>query len=102
MNDVYSQTNNFFSYRGVNSKRLNLNNFHNAITWTKTKTAGELVDSWTNVTLASTLDLDGDKGSVRAIRRFNNNLIAFKIEELARYCIMNRCKFPPLTEYQLR
>lgn len=78
MNDVYSQTNNFFSYRGVNSKRLNLNNFHNAITWTKTKTAGELVDSWTNVTLASTLDLDGDKGSVRAIRRFNNNLIAFQ------------------------
>lgn len=78
MNDVYSQTNNFFSYRGVNSKRLNLNNFHNAITWTKTKTAGKLVDSWTNVTLASTLDLDGDKGSVRAIRRFNNNLIAFQ------------------------
>lgn len=78
MNDVYSQTNNFFSYRGVNSKRLNLNNFHNAITWTKTKTAGELVDTWTNVTLASTLDLDGDKGSVRAIRRFNNNLIAFQ------------------------
>lgn len=78
MNDVYSQTNNFFSYRGVNSKRLNLNNFHNAITWTKTKTARELVDSWTNVTLASTLDLDGDKGSVRAIRRFNNNLIAFQ------------------------
>lgn len=78
MNDVYSQTNNFFNYRGVNSKRLNLNNFHNAITWTKTKTAGELVDSWTNVTLASTLDLDGDKGSVRAIRRFNNNLIAFQ------------------------
>ena len=78
MNDVYSQTNNFFSHRGVNSKRLNLDNFHNVITWTKTKTAGELVDSWTNVTLASTLDLDGDKGSVRAIRRFNNNLIAFQ------------------------
>lgn len=78
MNDVYSQTNNFFNYRGVNSKRLNLDNFHNVITWTKTKTAGELVDSWTNVTLASTLDLDGDKGSVRAIRRFNNNLIAFQ------------------------
>ena len=36
------------------------------------------MDSWTNITLASTLDLDGDKGSVRAIRRFNNNLIAFQ------------------------
>lgn len=78
MNDVYSQQNNFFNYRTVNPNKLSLDNFHNSITWTKTKTAGELVDTWTNITLASTLDLDGDKGSVRALRRFNNNLIAFQ------------------------
>lgn len=78
MNDVYSQPNNFFNYRTINPNKLNLDNFHNSITWTKTKTAGELVDIWTNITLASTLDLDGDKGSVRALRRFNNNLIAFQ------------------------
>ena len=78
MNDVYSQQNNFFNYRTVNPNKLNLDNFHNSITWTKTKTAGELIDTWTNITLASTLDLDGDKGDVRAIRRFNNNLIAFQ------------------------
>lgn len=78
MNDVYSQQNNFFNYRTINPNKLNLDNFHNAITWTKTKTAGELVDTWTNITLASILDLDGDKGSVRALRRFNNNLLAFQ------------------------
>lgn len=78
MNDVYSQPNNFFNYRTINLNKLNLDNFHNSITWTKTKTAGELVDTWTNITLASTLDLDGDKGDVRALRRFNNNLIAFQ------------------------
>lgn len=78
MNDVYSQQNNFFNYRTVNPNKLNLDNFHNSITWTKTKTAGELIDTWTNITLASTLDLDGDKGYIRAIRRFNNNLIAFQ------------------------
>lgn len=78
MNDVYSQQNNFFNYRTVNPNKLSLDNFHNSITWTKTKTAGELVDTWTNITLASTLDLDGDKGDVRAIRRFNNTLIAFQ------------------------
>lgn len=76
MNDVYSQSNNFFNYRTINSNKLNLDNFHNSITWTKTKTAGELVDTWTNITLASTLDLDGDKGNVRALRRFNNSIIA--------------------------
>lgn len=78
LNDVYSQQNNFFNYRALNPNKLNLDNFHNSLTWTKTKTAGELVDTWTNITLASTLDLDGDKGSVRAIRRFNNELIAFQ------------------------
>nr|DAO75859.1 MAG TPA: stabilization protein [Crassvirales sp.] len=78
INDVYSQQNNFFNYRTINPSKLNLDNFHNSITWTKTKTVGELVDTWTNITLASVLDLDGDKGDVRAIRRFNNNLIAFQ------------------------
>lgn len=78
VNDVYSQPNNFFNYRTINPNKLNLYNFHNSITWTKTKTAGELVDTWTNITLASTLDLDGDKGTVRALRRFNNNIIAFQ------------------------
>lgn len=78
MNDVYSQPNNFFNYRTINPNKLNLDNFHNSITWTKTKTAGELADTWTNITLASTLDLDGDKGTVRALRRFNNNIFAFQ------------------------
>lgn len=78
MNDVYSQPNNFFNYRTINPNKLNLDNFHNSITWTKTKTAGELVDTWANITLASTLDLDGDKGTVRALRRFNNNIFAFQ------------------------
>lgn len=78
INKVYNQENNFFTYRAINANRLNLDNFPNLLTWTKTKTAGELIDTWTNITLASTLDFDGDKGKIRAIRRFNNNLIAFQ------------------------
>ena len=78
LNEVYSQTDNYFKYRIPNPDKLNLNNFHNSITWTKTKTLGELIDSWTNVTLASTLDLDGDKGPIRSLKRFNNNLFAFQ------------------------
>lgn len=78
INTVYSQDNNFFTYRSLNENRLNLDNFHNMITWTKTKTAGELVDKWTNITLASVLDLDGNKGKIRALRRYNNNLVAFQ------------------------
>lgn len=78
LNDVYSQKNNFFTYHADNLDKLILNKFPNTITWSKTKTVGELTDTWTNVTLASTLDLDGDKGKVRALRRFNDNLISFQ------------------------
>lgn len=78
INNVYSQNNNFFNYRVLNIDKLNLNNFNNSLTWTNTKTAGELIDTWTNITLASTLDLDGDKGPLRALKRFNNNIVAFQ------------------------
>ena len=78
LNTVYSQKNNFFTYRGVDSDILKLNAFPNLITWTKTKTMGEDVDTWANINLSSTLDLDGDKGKVTALRRFDNNIIAFQ------------------------
>lgn len=78
VNEVYSQSNNFFTYRTVNPNKVNLDNFHNTITWTETKVPGELIDKWTNITLASTLDLDGDKGSIRSIEKLNNNLLAFQ------------------------
>ena len=78
LNKVYSQNNNFFTTPYLNLERFSLNTFNNSLSWTKTKTAGSLIDAWTNITLASTLDLDGDKGDVRAIRRFNNTLIAFQ------------------------
>lgn len=78
INKAYSQQNNYFSYRGLNPNKINSTYFPNTITWTRTKTMGETIDSWTNVTLASTLDVDGDKGKVRALRRFNNDLLSFQ------------------------
>lgn len=78
LNNVYSQTNNFFNPNYVIEEDTKYTEFNNIVTWSKSKTLGEKVDTWTNITLASTLDLDGDKGPVRAIRRFNNNLVAFQ------------------------
>ena len=77
INRVYSNTNNFFTSSVLNDKYY-LSDFPNQITWTKTKSLAEDIDTWTNITVANTLDLDGDKGPVRAIRRFNNSLIAFQ------------------------
>ena len=82
-NPVYSQQNNFFNYRGLNINKLNLNKFQNTVTWSKTKTLGELIDTWTNITMASTLDLDGDKGPIRSIQRLNNTLLTFQDKGIA-------------------
>ena len=78
LNHVYSQNNNFFSYRTLDKALFNVDTYKNYITWTKKKTPGEEVDTWTNITLANVLDLDGDKGNITALKRFNNSLFAFQ------------------------
>lgn len=78
MNPVYSQVDNFFSYRMHDESFYENMEYPNQITWTKTKQAGADVDLWTNITLASVLELDGDKGTVSKIVRFNNQLMAFQ------------------------
>ena len=78
LNHVYSQNNNFFSYRTLDKTLFNIDTYKNYITWTKKKTPGEEVDTWTNITLANVLDLDGDKGNITALKRFNNSLFAFQ------------------------
>lgn len=77
LNPVYSQQNNFFNYRTIDSSKK-LYDYKNTIGWSKTKSFGEDIDTWTNVTLASTLDLDGNKGSINSIKRLNNDLIVFQ------------------------
>ena len=78
LNNGYSQQNNYFNYRITNPIKLDNVDFPNLVTWTKPKVLGEDIDTWTNLTLASTLDLDGDKGKLTALRRYNNNIIAFQ------------------------
>lgn len=78
INKVYSQENNFFTYNYLSSDILNITNYKNGIVWSNTKSLGELVDSWTKINLASYMDLDGDKGEVTALRRWNNNILAFQ------------------------
>lgn len=80
INKAYSERNDIFvtSYINPDKYIYGLNTFKNQITWTKTKTAGEMIDNWTNITLASTLDLNGENGQLRAIRNFNDFLYTFQ------------------------
>lgn len=78
LNKVYSQRNNFFEYRITDPNLLMETQYSNIITWGKTKVAGEIVDQWASVVLASSLELDGSLGKLNAIEKLNNNLIAFQ------------------------
>lgn len=77
-NKVYSQRNTFFNYAYLREDDTSVTKFPNQIMWSKTKTLGEDVDSWTNINAANVMDLDGDKGELQALRRFNNDIYAFQ------------------------
>lgn len=77
-NPVYSQVDNFFSYKIADDDSYKHVSFPNQITWTLTKQAGADVDVWTTLTLANISDFDGDKGAITKIVRQNNQLIAFQ------------------------
>lgn len=94
LNKVYSQKNNYFNYRGVNPNRFSLNYFPNTVTWTKEKHSGSLTDSWTNITMASTLDLDGDKGEVVSLNTLNNEIFCFQRQGLSNILFNSRVQIP--------
>lgn len=96
INDVYNQENNFFNYRSINPEDMTINSYPNMITWTNTKTNGEEVDSWTNITLASTLDFDGNLGKVNAIKRLNNQLYVFQDKGISLVLYNERTPISPM------
>lgn len=94
INKVYSQQNNFFTYRGINSSKFALDYFPNTVTWTKEKQMGASIDLWTNITMASTLDLDGDKGEVISLNTFKNEIFCFQKQGLSNILFNSRVQIP--------
>lgn len=94
MNDIYSQKDNFFTYRILDDDVQKRTKFTNQITWSLSKTAGETIDKWLNVTLASVMDLDGTKGKITALKTFNNNIIAFQDTGISHILFNSRVQIP--------
>ena len=94
LNDIYTQQDNFFNYRTLDKDFYKLNNFPNTITWSKEKTLSEDVDTWTNVTMANTFDLDGNLGQVISIENYNNELYCFQNKGISRILFNNRVQIP--------
>lgn len=94
LNPIYTQRNNFFNYRILDKDYYNLNTFPNTITWSKEKVLAEEVDTWANITMANTLDLDGSKGKVNALKTFNNEIYCFQDTGISNILFNSRVQIP--------
>lgn len=89
VNPVYSQTNDFFASNDYGDEHT-VDAYRSTITWTKEKAPSADIDAWSHITLASTLNLDGDKGVCRALRRFQNSILAFQDRGIAEVLFNSR------------
>lgn len=78
INGVYSQQDNFFTGKKIDTEDIKTFNYPNQIAFTMRKTPGEDVDMWTHIAMGSTVDLDGDKGRISKLARLNNQIISFQ------------------------
>ena len=89
LNPVYSQMNDF--QKGFNTDESdNLDVYRSSVTWTLEKHPNADVDEWTHIPLTSVLKLDGDKGTISALRRFENSIIAFQEKGIAEILFNSR------------
>jgi hypothetical protein len=78
INKVYSQKDNYFSYKMMDADYYKQHEFTNMVTWTSEKTNASETDPWTQITLINTLDLDGNKGKLTALTTYNDTLLALQ------------------------
>ena len=83
INDVYSQGNNFFQYSIYDTDSDRVDQFKNRITWSLNKINGQDIDEWTRTNTSAFLDLDGDKGQITSLRRYNDQIFAFQEKGIA-------------------
>lgn len=94
INEVYSQKDNFFNYRILDKDYYKQSAFINQITWSKEKHAGEDIDTWTNITLANTLDMNGANGCVTSIKAWNDMLMCFQEKAVNQLMFNSRVQIP--------
>ena len=90
LNPVYNQRNNYFTYHTLDYSRFSNDYFPNTIVWSKEKSNAEQIDTWTNLNMLSSLDLDGDKGEIESLNTFNNEIYCFQKKGLSNILFNSR------------
>lgn len=94
LNPVYTQSNNFFNYRILDEDYYNINRFSNQITWSKEKANAADIDSWTNITMANTFNLDGTMGPIEALRTWQDIIYCFQDNAISVISFNPRVQIP--------
>ena len=94
LNPIYSQKDNFFNYRILDKQYYRNIKYPTQVLWSLEKTYLEDVDTWTNVTLANSIDLSGSAGPVTSIETYNDLLIAFQEKSISQVLFNNRVQMP--------
>lgn len=94
LNEVYKQSNNWFNYNILPDNVVSTDVFPNQVMWTLEKQAAAEIDNWTNLTPASTLDMDGTKGQVNALRTFDNTVLCFQDNAINQVLYNERVQIP--------
>jgi hypothetical protein len=82
-NNVYSQQPTLAKRRRLNYNTKRSNSFSTNVIATKVKSAGEIIDSWTDVQVNDVITLDGKYGSINALTNFKDELYTFQSSAVA-------------------
>lgn len=94
INDSYTQKDNFFTGSVIDYNLFKSNKFPTQVIWTGAKTNGEIIDSWSNIKLLSSIDLNGLYGELRDIKLYRNELISFQDKGVAAIQFNSRVQIP--------
>lgn len=89
-NPAYTQQDNFFNYYFLDPERNSTDVYPNDFIWTKAKTMGEEIDTWSNISSSASYSLDGDKGSLNSIINYNDSLLTFQDTGIAKIMYNDR------------
>lgn len=81
-NDVYNQDDNVFQYN-VLDESFDTSQFSNQVVWSMPKSPVDAIDSWTDISLANSLYLDGTFGDITKVININDSIVAFQDKAIA-------------------
>lgn len=94
INNVYSQKDNFFNYRIFDKSYYYSKQYSSQLTWSLQKNNLEDIDTWTNVTLANSLDLDRSNGALTSLQVYNELVLAFQEKGINQILFNSRVQIP--------